>query len=156
MLDESYPLIITECARAMEAIRPEKRAHKLQRRGCVEVSMYRKHWPCYFPQHGPGRKHERPITLAPWQEVIVEAESEALVRGLIHSDGCRIAVMDRKALSVRYHFSNLSDDIKGIFCQALDRLEIPWTRPRGRQIAVIGKWQPRAWTSSSVRRLSPR
>jgi hypothetical protein len=47
--------------------------------------------------------------------------------------------MDRKALSVRYHFSNLSDDIKGIFCQALDRLEIPWTRPRGRQIAVYRK-----------------
>ena len=26
-----------------------------------------KHWPCLFPQHGPGRKHERPIVLEDWQ-----------------------------------------------------------------------------------------
>ncbi|MBB4855083.1 hypothetical protein HNP40_002475 [Mycobacteroides chelonae] len=24
---------------------------------CVDVAMYSKHWPCLFPQHGPGRKH---------------------------------------------------------------------------------------------------
>ena len=26
-----------------------------------------KHWPCLFPQHGPGRKHERKIRLEAWQ-----------------------------------------------------------------------------------------
>jgi hypothetical protein len=25
-----------------------------------------------FPQHGPGRKHERPIVLEPWQLEIVD------------------------------------------------------------------------------------
>jgi hypothetical protein len=25
-------------------------------------------WPEVFPQHGRGRKHERPIVLEPWQE----------------------------------------------------------------------------------------
>jgi hypothetical protein len=25
--------------------------------GCTEVASYSKHWPCLFPQHGPGRKH---------------------------------------------------------------------------------------------------
>jgi hypothetical protein len=36
-----------------------------------------------FPQHGPGRKHERPIRLEPWQELIVAAHPKAMVRGLI-------------------------------------------------------------------------
>jgi hypothetical protein len=33
----------------------------------LDVSSYWKHWPCLFPQHGPGRKHERRIALVPWQ-----------------------------------------------------------------------------------------
>jgi len=38
-------------------------------------------WPCLFPQHGPGRKHERKIELAPWQEAIVDREPEQFIRG---------------------------------------------------------------------------
>ena len=33
--------------------------------GCTQVASS-KHWPCLFPQHGPGRKHERRIELFPW------------------------------------------------------------------------------------------
>ena len=62
-----------------------------------------------------------------------------LVRGLIHSDGCRVVANDRGVASVRYHFSNLSEDIKRIYCDALDRLGIPWTRPSHRDIAVYRK-----------------
>jgi hypothetical protein len=40
---------------------------------------------------------------------------------------------------VRYHFSNRSDDIRGLFCAALDELGIPWTRPGKYQVAVYGK-----------------
>ncbi|HEX2057164.1 MAG TPA: hypothetical protein VHI71_02240 [Actinomycetota bacterium] len=101
--------------------------------------MYSKHWFCLFPQHGPGRKHQRRIVLSDWQEAIVQRDPEALVRGLIHSDGCRVEANDRGHVSIRYHFSNKSDDIKRIFCQALDRLEIPWTRPSDRDIAIYRK-----------------
>lgn len=118
---------------------PGKTPHRQPRKGCVEISTYWKHWPCFFPQHGPGRKHNRPIALAPWQHSIVIDHAEALIRGLIHSDGCRIEVKDRGSLSVRYHFSNRSEDIKSIFCQALDLLDIRWTRPCARQIAVYRK-----------------
>ncbi|WP_232425652.1 hypothetical protein [Mycobacterium sp. JS623] len=31
-------------------------------------------------------------------------------------------------MSIRYHFSNRSEDILGLFTAALDSLEIPWTR----------------------------
>jgi hypothetical protein len=58
------------------------------------------------------------------------------LRGLIHSDGCRVVANDRGVESVRYHFSNLSEDIKGLFCDSLDRLGISWTRPSRREVAV--------------------
>jgi hypothetical protein len=41
--------------------------------------------------------------------------------------------------SVRYHFSNRSEDIKQLFCESLDAIDIHWTRPCGRQIAVYRK-----------------
>jgi hypothetical protein len=137
-LDSSYPNIIRGCADALEAICPWKRAgiHRHGQENCQVVSMFWNHWPCYFPQHGPGRKHERRIELTEWQRAIAHECSEALLRGLIHSDGCRIIANDRGRPSVRYHFSNCSEDIKRIYCDALDRLEIPWTRPCNQQIAV--------------------
>jgi hypothetical protein len=74
-LDDAYPGIVGECRAALESIFPSKTAHLGVRRNCncVDVSMYSKHWPCFFPQHGPGRKHLRPIHLATWQQTIVEA-----------------------------------------------------------------------------------
>ena len=94
------------------------------------VESYWKHWPCLFPQHGPVRKHERRIALVPWQQRIVDAHPDQLVRGLIHSDGSRhinrIKHPKRTYEYVRYEFSNRSDDIKGIFCDACDALGVQW------------------------------
>jgi hypothetical protein len=84
-------------------------------------------------------EHTRHIRLAPWQELLVERAPEQFVRGLIDSDGCRVVANDRGVKSVRYHFSNRSDDIRGLFCAALDRLGIPWTRPSQYVIAVYRK-----------------
>ena len=99
-LDAAYPGVINECAVALEAIFPVKTAWRGWRRHskCVDVSMWSKHWPCFFPQHGPGRKHLRPIRLEPWQELIVTANRQAFICGLIHSDGCRIIATERKGL----------------------------------------------------------
>lgn len=144
-LDAAYPGIIEECASALEAIFPDKTAHRGRRRDCrcVEVSMWSKHWPCLFPQHGPGRKHLRPIRLAPWQEKIVAAHRKPFVRGLIHSDGTRIIATERKGSYVRraprYAFSNRSEDIKQLFCESCDALGVRWTRPSDRQIAIYRK-----------------
>ena len=137
-MDARYEGILDECCRAMEAVMPGKRAHRYRRaeEGWVQLSMYSTHWPCYFPQHGPGKKHLRKILLEPWQERIVGDARERFLRGLIHSDGCRIVANDRGAPSPRYHFSNLSEDIKRLFCESLDALGIPWTRPSHREIAV--------------------
>jgi hypothetical protein len=141
-MDAKYPLIIRECSEAMEAIFPGKvaRRHAHHTSTCVVISMYSNHWPCLLPQHGAGRKHLRPIKLVDWQQVLVRESHEPLLRGLIHSDGCRFVAHERKGGRVReaprYVFSNLSDDIESIFCESCDALGIRWTRPNAKSVAI--------------------
>ena len=71
--------------------------------------------------------------------IACQAGTEDFIRGLIDSDGCRVVANDRGVRSVRYHFSNRSDDIRGLFCAALETLGIPWTRPSKHIIAVYRK-----------------
>jgi hypothetical protein len=140
ILDAKYPGIIQRCREAIDAVMPGQRAATLRRpKNCTDVSLYSMHWPCLLPQHGPGRKHLRPIRLEPWQEALVEQAPEDFIRGLIESDGCRVVANDRGVRSVRYHFSNRSDDIRALYCAALDQLGIPWTRPRWFDVAVYRK-----------------
>ena len=93
-----------------------------------------KQWACYFPQHGPGRKHKRKIELVPWQEEIVDAEPGPFLRGLIHSDGWRgVNRVRSKGKDYEYprYQLNRSDDIRKLFTDACDRLGVrwrPWTR----------------------------
>lgn len=140
VLDVKYPAIIARCRAAIDAVMTEQHAGARTRSdNCVEVYQYSKHWPCLFPQHGPGKKHHRPIRLEPWQTALVNQATEEFVRGLIDSDGCRVVANDRGVRSVRYHFSNRSDDIRGLYCAALDRLGLPWTRNSRYEIAVYRK-----------------
>ena len=140
VLDAKYPRIIAHCREAIDILMPGQRAATLRRSdSCIEVSLYSKHWPCLLPQHGPGKKHTRPIRLEPWQEVLVKQAWEEFIRGLIDSDGCRVVANDRGVRSVRYHFSNRSEDILGLFSGALDALGIPWTWPSRHCIAGYRK-----------------
>jgi hypothetical protein len=86
-----YPGVITEIQWAVEHVRGVVagevcRANTERMR---VIQSYWMHWPCLLPQHGPGRKHERRIELADWQRSIVAEHPWPLIRGLIHSDGCR-------------------------------------------------------------------
>jgi Helix-turn-helix domain len=141
-LDAAYPAIVEAASAAVAAVMRGHavavRPHPTQR--CVAVSTDSILWPQPLPQHGPGRKHTRPIRLTPWHLEITRAEPRALVRGLIHSDGSRyVAVVRRRGRTyryARYSFANRSDDIKAIFCEHLDMLGIAWTRPNAKDIAV--------------------
>jgi hypothetical protein len=105
----------------------------------VEVYSYSRQWPCLLPQHGPGKKHTRRIVLEDWQEALVDQHPGQLIRGLIHSDGCRFQNTGRNGWSnPRYAFYNLSDDIRGIFCSACERLDVHWT-PSEKTIYVSRK-----------------
>jgi hypothetical protein len=59
--------------------------------------------------------------------------------GLIRSDGCRVVANDRGVMSVRYHFSNMSEDIIGLFTAALDKLDIHWTRSHKKIVSIYRK-----------------
>lgn len=132
VLDSRYPGIVSECAAAMQDLLPANRPGRQPKHGenAVEVSIYSKQLPCLFPQHGPGRKHERLIELADWQLRAVERHPGLFLRGLIHSDGCRFQNSVKHARKTyeypRYNFSNRSADIRLIFCAACDLLGIEW------------------------------
>jgi hypothetical protein len=138
-LDKKYPAIIDRCRQAIEVLMPDQCAGLVQRAGCADVSLHSKHWPCLLPQHGPGKKHTRTIALEPWQQAIVDQATEEFVLGLIHSDGCRVVANDRGVMSIRYHFSNRSEDIIGLFTAALDALDIPWTRSTKYIVSIYRK-----------------
>ncbi len=98
-----------------------------------------------IPPHGPGRKHLRKIVLEDWQFELTPANRDALVRGLIHSDGCRCVNSFRTALPsgriaeysyVRYFFTNHSADIRCIFREHCQLLGVRVTQPSCRSLAV--------------------
>jgi hypothetical protein len=144
--DLSYPELVEDCWAAMKLVLPECRpARYPMPNHCVRICAGSRKWVDAFPQHGPGRKHQRPIRLRPWQREIVDAYPREFLRGLIHSDGCRTVNRFKTKLPSgrvkeyayrRYFFSNLSADIRGLFCEYCDRLGIRWTQSNHRNISV--------------------
>ena len=142
--DATYAGIISDVSETITRIRPHHRVFHVRAPGAVVVQANWKHWPCLFPQHGPGRKHERTIRLEPWQQRIVEDHPADLLRGLFHSDGSRthnwatrVVAGERKRYDYpRWEFVNRSDDILRICTVALDLLCLTWTRPRVDVISV--------------------
>jgi IclR helix-turn-helix domain len=141
VLDVAYPGIIDEVAAAIRSVVPASRVGRFLRpKNCVEVSSYSKSWPCLLPQHGPGKKHSRKIDLEAWQWMLVEDHPELMLRGLIHSDGCRFVNTGRGGWqNPRYSFTNLSWDIQHIFCETCDLLGLRWTKSGSKTIYVSRK-----------------
>ena len=150
-LDARYPGIVEECRKAIQAVMPAGRVGLHFRHGgtCAWVTNSSKQWPCLFPQHGPGKKHERRIELADWQVPLAQRHTAEFLRGLIHSDGCRgtnaIRHGDKIYEYPRYSFCNRSDDIRRIFCDACDLLGIEWR--------VMNRWNISVARRASVARL---
>jgi hypothetical protein len=145
--DNRYCGLIDEFRQVIKEVKPGAHPRLRPQAGCTAVQAYSKHWPCLFPQHGPGLKSKRPIVLEPWQREIVELDPRPFLRGLIFSDGCRITnwtvrtvAGERKRYEYpRYFFSNRSDDIRGLFTWGLDLLEIPWRQGNAWNISVARK-----------------
>ena len=85
---------------------------------------------------GRARKHERAIMLEAWQRRARRRRiPAAFLRGLFHSDGCRVinwatAAGGRRSRSAtdypRWQFTNHSADIRELCCWALDLVEVAW------------------------------
>ena len=110
--------------------------------------------------HRPGKKHTRPIVLGEWQQKIVDTHPGLFLRGLIHSDGCRLTNWATRPVAgelkryeyPRYFFSNKSLDILALCRAALDRLGIAYRRPGGTRCRSRGGRRSPRSTSGSARR----
>lgn len=132
--DERWPGIIDSVERAMRQVLPNNAPCRVRRTGCRDVKVYSNHLTCHFPQHGPGKKHERTIALDAWQQEIVDERPWEFLRGLVHSDGCRITNWTVRTIGgtpkryeyPRYFFTNTSTDIVRLFTDTLDTVGVEW------------------------------
>ena len=144
---DDWPGLLAAAKIAMSAVMPASSIIGVRRVGMTEVKSYSKHWPCLFPQHGPGRKHTRTIELAEWQRDIVERYPGEFARGLFHSDGWRgVARVHRTWGSgerwyayPRYLFDNKSADILRLCGRTLDQLGVAWRFSKPNTISVARK-----------------
>jgi hypothetical protein len=148
--DAAYPEIIREIGAAITRCDPAT-AVRFNRRSGANVVVIRASspwWGVAFPHLGAGHKHQRAIRLKRWQREITGARPEPLLRGLIHSDGCRTENRFQTKLPSgrvatyaypRYFFTNHSADIRGIFCEHCDLLGIRWTQSNHRNISIADR-----------------
>ncbi len=145
--DLTYPIINAHIQDVMRRVKPRSRPHTRLLRGCLATTVSWKHWPCLFPQHGPGRKHERDLVLADWQRAVVEEHPGDFLRGLFHSDGARVRNWAtstvggerRRYYYPRWQFVNHSEDILGFCTDALDLTGVAWRRSGRFTISVSRK-----------------
>jgi hypothetical protein len=145
--DATYPSLIEEAwaAIVLTSLHGSVSRVRPREQQCVRLQSAWNGWPAAFPQHGPGRKHERLIALEPWQQAIVDEHPWEFLRGLLHSDGCRTVNRFKTKLPSgrmaeyaypRWFFSNRSDDIRRMFCDTCDALGVRWTQSNPRNISV--------------------
>jgi hypothetical protein len=142
--DKRYAVLNAHVQELMKRVKPGSRPHTREVPGCLITTVGWKHWPCLFPQHGPGRKHERPLVMQDWQWAIVEEHPADFLRGLFHSDGCRANNWAQRLVAgemkrydyPRWQFTNSSTDIRGWCCDALDLVNVPWRQSSWKTISV--------------------
>jgi hypothetical protein len=80
-----------------------------------------------------------------WQRAITSRCPRLFLRGLIHADGSRVINRFRVNLPSgrvaqygypRYFFTNLSGDIRRLFCEHCDLLGIRWTQSSTKNTSV--------------------
>lgn len=142
--DAIYPGIIADASSAVAGVHRDGRVCHVRAPGTVVVQNSWKHWPCLFPQHGPGRKHERELGMAEWQWAVVTAHPADFLRGLFHSDGSRVKNWATREVAgvvkrydyPRWQFTNCSAEIQQWCTDALDLVGVPWRKSNAKTISV--------------------
>ncbi len=135
LLHEKQGAIANRVIEAIQTLLPHNRVGRVRHHGAgIAVTCYSGAWPLLFPQHGRGRKHLRPIVLAPWQCQIVERHPAQFLRGCLESDGCRHRRMVAGRNYPAYSFTNHSTDILQLFAWAGQLLGV---RPRRTNLVTM-------------------
>lgn len=129
-LDGGYPQIVAEAESLLIDGFPANsvKRHEVYEGRMVVLSVYCRHLPCLLPQHGPGAKHQRPLAFESWQSLVVAAHPWPLIKGLIRSDGCSFVNRTGPYEYLSYHFSNRSEEITDLLCDALERVGVFYRR----------------------------
>jgi hypothetical protein len=153
-LDAKYPGIIETTRTLLQRCFPNNAVGKITRPSgdlggpCTVVSVSSVHLPCLFPQHGPGLKHQRRITLEAWQWQQLEDAPFAFLRGCIRSDGCAFINRTGPYSYLSYQFDNRSKDIVALFTRACHLAGLEY-----RVNCYRSKWRVRLNRRASVARL---
>jgi len=136
-LDARYPHIIEETTSLLVRSFPHSSIGAIREdRGATRtLSVYSLHLPCLFPQHGPGKKHHRRLTLETWQERLVERAPWAFLRGCIRSDGSTFINTTGRYRYLTYDFCNYSEDIRGMFTWACELVDLRY-RAAGKRVRI--------------------
>lgn len=137
--DAKYPDLIDKCVKYLEKIFTNNKVNvsRWHAESCKVITIYSNEIPALFPQHGPGRKHNRKITLEDWQKEVVYKYPKGFVSGLLDSDGCKYKQTNTDFCV--YQFTNISEDIKQIFCWACSLLGVKCRCAVGRKNVYIYK-----------------
>jgi hypothetical protein len=149
-LDDRYPDVVCQASDALTDVLPDSPVRQYRFGTARRVILQACHpvLPFAFPQHGPGKKHERAIRLANWQAEIAAPHARSFVRGLLHSDGCRtinrVHARSRSGEAVtyeyaRYFFSNESAEIRDLFWTHCSLLGVRCTQSNHRNISVSNR-----------------
>ena len=129
-LDARYPVIVEDARLLLARGFPANRVGEVGRdAGHTRIlSVDHRHLACLLPQHGPGKKHARPITLEPWQQAAVAEAPWRFLRGCIRSDGCAFVNRTGRYEYLSFDFSNRSSDILDLFVGACDHVGVQCRR----------------------------
>ena len=109
-LDAAHPNVAAETEALLKRCFPANRVGRGSRHNghMVVLWVYSGHLSCLFPQHGPGKKHQRRILLEPWQDELVAAAPWRFLGGCIRTDGCAFINRTGPHEYLSYDFCNLS------------------------------------------------
>jgi hypothetical protein len=112
--------------------------HRNPRRKSAEmaVNSYGVKWLRLFPQHGPGKKHTRPINPRSVATGAGRTLQVEFFKGCLDSEGSRSRRIVGGKNYPFYGFSNETEDITGMFKSVCDRLGIHYTRPARNTISI--------------------
>jgi hypothetical protein len=136
-LDARYAMVVEETAALLQRCFPANRVGRLSRHdGSMTVLwVYHAHLSCLFPQHGAGKKHDRPIVLEPWQEQIIAEAPWSFLKGCIRSDGCVFVNRTGRYEYLSYDFTNRSAHIRALFARVCESVGVE-IRQSGERVRI--------------------
>jgi hypothetical protein len=120
-MDSKYQLLNDYVLKQLHILFPTNSVNRIKHKhyNMDILSVYNPYLDILFPHLGKGLKYKRKIELQDWQKDLLNPV--AFIQGLIHSDGCFYIHYNKYPA---FCFSNMSTDIKQLFINAINSIDI--------------------------------